>query len=51
MWNHAAASIVLNVEDRAFAGRKRVEIGNAKREAADRASFDLDVDGRLRGTL
>jgi len=51
VWNQSTSPIVLDIKDRAIAGHKRVEIRNAKREAADRASFDLDVDRWLRRSL
>lgn len=51
MRNQSTSAIVLDIKDRAIAGHKRVEIRNAKREAADRAPFDLDVDRWLRRSL
>src|SRR5262245_10112890 len=49
--NHRSAPAVFQVEQRAFARRKRIQVRNTQREIADRASFNLHVDGLLRRAL
>jgi len=48
MGHKRSAPVVLQVEDGAVSCCKRLEVGDAKSEAADRATLDLHIEGLLR---
>src|SRR5436190_20802563 len=44
MRNQAATPIMLQIKNCAVASQKRIEIGDSKRETADRASLDFHIN-------